>query len=269
MTLEPRYPWWVWPTLLSLEPPIVAVLWLQLLARVAGLHRTWPMATALALFVWLIYAGDRLLDAIQSPHARAPLRQFYRRHAIAIGCAMAAVAAVEIGLVREIVNPAIVPATIPVLGAVSVYLAIVHLPGIRRYRLWPRELAVGILFAAGIIVPVVARSGGGRSYLLEFGVLAMLLCLNVAGIKFWGVAGNHHPVTRWVGEKQTMLGVTLAIGCLGLVLLGHPPPFYLAIAGSALLLAVLPYARHWKNELWCMAADSALCTPLLVPTFWR
>ncbi len=54
---------WLWPNLLSLDAPIVAVLWQILFARCFQVPVDALAALLLLLTVWLIYAADRTLDA--------------------------------------------------------------------------------------------------------------------------------------------------------------------------------------------------------------
>src|SRR5512140_3956356 len=73
---------WLWPNLLSLDAPIVALLWQLLFVRCFhGSLGTLP-AALLAVAVWLIYVADRTLDAWRGMPGTAeqPRHQFYRRH---------------------------------------------------------------------------------------------------------------------------------------------------------------------------------------------
>ncbi len=54
---------WLWPNLLSLDAPVVAVLWQILFARCFQVPVDALAALLLLLTVWLIYAADRTLDA--------------------------------------------------------------------------------------------------------------------------------------------------------------------------------------------------------------
>src|SRR5579864_3623593 len=87
---------WLWPNLLSLDAPIVALLWQILFTRCfrAPLN---PVASALLAFaVWLIYVADRTLD-VQGA-ACEPLTSrhlFYRLHWRALAPLWIAVLAVS------------------------------------------------------------------------------------------------------------------------------------------------------------------------------
>ena len=54
---------WLWPNLLSLDAPIVALLWQILFARCFHARVETLPSVLLVLAVWLIYAADRTLDS--------------------------------------------------------------------------------------------------------------------------------------------------------------------------------------------------------------
>jgi hypothetical protein len=61
--VRPSSKWWEWPQRLSLEAPLVAVLWLAALARVHDLRLMPEVYAGLGLVVWGIYLVDRTMDA--------------------------------------------------------------------------------------------------------------------------------------------------------------------------------------------------------------
>jgi hypothetical protein len=75
-------PWWLWPHVLSLEAPLVAVLWQRVLAQAHGVRLTPMLDAGLALACWLIYLADRTLDTFSAkPGSALDTRHaFYRRH---------------------------------------------------------------------------------------------------------------------------------------------------------------------------------------------
>jgi hypothetical protein len=82
---EDSPPLWLWPNLLSLDAPLVAVPWKWFLAYRFSLPLRPAWRIVLGLTVWVIYLLDRLLDVRKSlsvnERAREPARhRFYRRH---------------------------------------------------------------------------------------------------------------------------------------------------------------------------------------------
>lgn len=75
-----RTPLWLWPHVLSLEAPLVAVLWLLALARQSHFSLMPGVVAGLAVTVWMIYVADRLLDAWGKPAGELSLRhRFYQK----------------------------------------------------------------------------------------------------------------------------------------------------------------------------------------------
>ncbi len=85
MALNPSQtrPWWLWPNVLGLDAPLVALVWKETWAMCLGVELAWIQRGLLALAVWLSYCGDRLLDArrLDGP-VGSQRHEFARRHAI-------------------------------------------------------------------------------------------------------------------------------------------------------------------------------------------
>lgn len=75
-------PWWLWPHVLSLEAPVVAVLWQGALAHAHGLRLTPLLSVGLGLACWVVYLLDRTLDTVAVKNmAELDVRHlFYHRH---------------------------------------------------------------------------------------------------------------------------------------------------------------------------------------------
>ena len=54
--------WWQWLTVLSLDAPLVAVVWQALFARILGVGLGWYQHVLLGLTVWIVYAADRWIE---------------------------------------------------------------------------------------------------------------------------------------------------------------------------------------------------------------
>jgi hypothetical protein len=56
---KPSTPWWLWPQVLALDAPLVAVAWQAALAKAHHLTLSWEYHAALFLATWVIYLLDR------------------------------------------------------------------------------------------------------------------------------------------------------------------------------------------------------------------
>lgn len=81
-TDDPPVSWWLWPQVLSLDAPIVIVLWQAALAHTHRVHLPPAFAWGLALVTWLVYVVDRTADAVSGRLARPPSARhaFYYKH---------------------------------------------------------------------------------------------------------------------------------------------------------------------------------------------
>ena len=86
-------PFWLWLNLLSLDAPLIAIVWQDFLARCFPSLLREPGRWALGLTVWAIYLADRLID-VRHPEApvEPPRHRFYRRNRTLVPRALLAVA---------------------------------------------------------------------------------------------------------------------------------------------------------------------------------
>ncbi len=75
--------WWLWPNVLSLDAPLVALAWQEAFAQVMAVELGAAQRVLLAVCTWLAYSGDRLLDARRLPDGPVDSARhaFARKHA--------------------------------------------------------------------------------------------------------------------------------------------------------------------------------------------
>jgi hypothetical protein len=162
------------------------------------------------------------------------------------------------------------------LGAVTVYFAIVHFAPAAIRRLWPKEVAVGVLFALGTCVATWSLAGnagtaGSRLMLITPTLLFAALCsLNCIAIEFWDWRRTEkaipiHPLTAWVGARIHWTALTIAALALVLIPLEPLRPVFIAGMFSAAIFVWLS-ARSDSLPLDTLRslADAALLSPLLL-----
>jgi hypothetical protein len=258
-------PLWLLPNLLSLDAPVVALVWQDFLARVTATPLRPPARIVLGLTVWVVYLVDRLLDVRRPAETvEASRHQFYRRHR-SFAVALTAVALLaDIGVSLAFLRPLILRNGFIVLGAVLFYLAAVH--GVFRWRL-PKELAVALLFTAGTFLVAWTWTPQPLETLLLPGVIFCLLCLvNLTAIESWewhelrAAHGGRPPrlVTLVAPRLDVVLGL-LAVACLAA---GFRSPFYWAAGAAAALLWIIWRAGlRLPLDLRRVLVDAALLTP--------
>ena len=293
---------------LSLDAPTVAALWCWALARAVHVHLPVAAPLMLALGTWLLYVADRLLDGLLAPHP-SRLRErhlFHLRHRPAfVAASVCGVMALAVLVVWCM--PGFVVRAYVVLGICALlYLLLVHIPGLRtpaRFlpfaRVIPKELAVGVIFAAATVIPTWERlrrtaPADDAPLLLLLPLFAALCTLNCIAIEIWENAADPaagwgdgerrgelysagrpaplHPITRVLGRHLTLTALSLTAtatsGAAFLLVRLHNGPaaaVALALALSALLFALLDRRRRILSPgALRIAADAVLLTPLLL-----
>jgi len=249
---RPAIPWWLWPNVLALDAPAVAVVWQRFLGWAFSCPVPAAASVVLGLTVWGIYLADRWWDA-RSGLFHQPRHTFAAAHS---GLIVISVAALVAAAAFTFTLP---PTYLLVGGAVAVlvaaYFGLVHLlkPNAITAR-GGKEMLVGLLFAAGVAVPLVAADHDAIRWIpavAGFGVICWLNC---------------RVIDRWEGEvagddtREPSLGITAVVLAS---LVPRPVAFALA-AAAALLLAVHIAERRIGPQAARVLADLVLLTPLLV-----
>lgn len=268
--------------LLSLDAPTVASIWTWFIARSAGLHLPAASPIAMALAVWIIYACDRLLDAgrASSLAERAALEarhRFHDRHRRAFAICIA-IAAIMLGALLPLLGAAALRLYLMEGALLAGWFVLLHATH-NAYRL-PKEIAVGIFFAAAVFVPTVARGPALRLQLapaaLLFAALCALNCLfidaweqkRVASLSKHGMHDARSPITAtgFASKHLAAFAIAIAVSGIALALLcpGAARLTASACALSAVLLLMLDRSRLRFSRIHLRAAaDLALLTPLL------
>jgi Na+/H+ antiporter NhaD/arsenite permease-like protein len=268
--------------LLSLDAPTIAALWICFIARCCGISLPFTAPAAMFIAVWILYAADRLLDA-QNPTTPSSLEErhhFHHRHRT-LFVTMIAFAAVALAAL----TPELFPRALRLYALLGALLAgwflLIHTRLAHERRL-PKELAVGLFFAAAIFIPTIARRPDLRLHLLAPAILFATVCaLNCMYLYAWEHPGDR-PNANWTTHFAThhlthiaiVIFVAALIGVIWLALPSHRTPAVwpipAACAGSALLLLLLDRNRAKLSPLHLRAAaDLALLTPLLLVPFIR
>jgi hypothetical protein len=270
---------WLWPNFLSLDAPLVAVLWQILLTRGLAVHVKRGEPLVLALCVWLVYVADRVLDALRPAMGEwEPGRKtFYRRHlriAVVVGvCLLSLTIPLAYCILRRSTFYAGLTLAIPLLA----YFALIHLTPVRWRARWPRELAVACLFTSGTFLAIWTGNNRNVYSLWAPAILFFLLCwANCSAIETWEWQRNilsedsaPSASTRWAARYLAVIG--FATACLAVVM-GYLALAPVGFAGAAVLsgiaLALLAAWRpHLPMNVLRVSVDLALCTPLLALIF--
>lgn len=270
-----RIEFWLWPNVASLDAPLIAVLWQLLLAHGLRVRLNPREPPVLALAVWSLYLGDRILDTLR-PRDRGcePARKsFYRRHHRAFALAGFCLTALVIPLAYVLLKRPTFYSGVALAVPVGCYFAFVHLAPPRWRARWPREAAVSSLFTLGTFLAVWIANGRNLPSLAIPAILFSSLCwLNCSAIETWEwesaaeAAGVPSTSARWASRHLSIIAIAVALlaAVINFLLLA-PSTFCLAAFWSAIALALLGACRsQLRVTVLRVAADAALCTPLFV-----
>jgi hypothetical protein len=253
--------------LLSLDAPTVAALWTWFIARSCRIALPPAVPVAMALAVWILYAADRLLDA-RHPGSDLEARHLFHHHHRRAFLAAIALATIAMVWLQPSLNPAALRPYLVEGTLLAAWFVILH--ATRIAHLLPKEIAVGIFFAAACCIPSIAREPALRLALLPPAILFATLCsLNCLFIYAWehsGPAGAQaaHATTRFALARLPAIAATFAIVSTVVAFLASTPiPAACALAAVLLLVLHRIRGRFSRTHLRA-AADMVLLTPLLL-----
>lgn len=265
---SPPLPWWALPTVLSLDAPIVAVIWQFALAWHFDAPLPWRFPVVLGLTIWLIYVADRSLDALKlSPDTPATWRHtVYRRYyrvflwlALPVACSVVLMGVLEFSRREQL------------WGSGILLLVIIYGVALHRQTAGSllKEVWIGGVFALGVTLPLWLSAAGWELFFftLMFGVLCTANCLFIA---IWEAPidraqGTQSLIQRYPAWSQYVYVATWILGGSLLVAGLLSDPVLLAMGLSFVVLAALHRWRDCSSELRRVLADAALLTPCLLP----
>jgi hypothetical protein len=233
----------------------------------------------MALAVWTLYAADRLMDARAldtQPHLFRDLeaRHYFHHRNRTSFLAGILLASIALAFLLPHLDPDAIRLYLILGSLVCGYFILIHATQ-SAHRL-PKEIAVGIFFAAAIFIPTVARRPDLRLTLLPSALLFATLCsLNCLYIYAWEHKHYRrdirlHPITGFALRHLSLLTTALIASSAAIALFDEPSPWQIpcAIAIAAVFLQILNHRRHALDPITLRAAaDLALATPILLFSF--
>lgn len=272
-----RKPWWLYPNLLSLDAPLVALAWLHVFGKAWGLgyHPT-SAYVCLGLVVWSIYVFDRLLDVSMmsaTPEKMEPRHRFHQRHRKWLtGLLVAAMVGAIYLLVTEM------PYSIfryLLMGGIMVagFFGLSMLASENRDEVGlSKNLMAGIAFAYGTAMTAHVYRGeltvGHLMMSREFICFGVLCMINIASIDFWEHSKRSDDEEVKANDELTVM-LPLLLLALTTILFAlqqsHMRPFYYAILSGVALLYLLNRRRsEFSMDALRVLADVTLLAPVLV-----
>lgn len=227
------------------------------------------------LAVWLVYAGDRLLDGLGDGTDKLEARHlFHYRHqgGFCIAIAAASVALVPLALA---IPAAMLRLYLVLAVLLAGWFAVVH--GISRALSWklPKEMMPAAFFVAAVFIPEwpIAGLRHGELALAAF-TYGALVTLNCWFIFSWEHRSLHpadratQPGVRW---RRHLGAATVVLPLLAIPFRSEDLALvFVAISLAAALLMVLDRVSQRLHPTGLRAmSDLVLLTPLLIAPFLR
>lgn len=277
--MEKTRPYWLLPNLMSLDAPIVAVVWAWIFAetwRVQWVnHNVYYLLPGI---VWVIYVLDRYLDNQASKGERTKVSSRHKFHAdhwrylkfmvFAVGGFCLAISfQLQKGIYWHV---------IPVLVLVCVYffLALLH-GGSNATPSVFKNFIAGLTFSYGVAMGIHFFRPSTMWFQLmgslEMWCFGILCILNITAIDVWEASRAAYR-SEEKGFYESLLTVpllVLTIVCLYLAVRGdaYARPFYFAVmVGAGLLQLINRNRSRFSLDALRAMADGALVVP--APIFW-
>lgn len=279
---QSRVAWWLWPNLLSLDAPIVALAWTWIFAQAYRVQAfQWETLAVLAAAVWVVYVVDRLWDARKFAIRRTSdrLQQRHEFHwkwrwRFSVGVLVA------LGFIGWVLLYRVGPA-LSALGAwvlVPTVLFFALASGSRRGANVPylKNLAAGLAFAMGVAVPIFYQTGMHSGFLIlinrEVLFFAILLVLNITALDLWENAMREGGSdSRDASEIALSFPLILLAGFSFFVAINSEATLrwcYYAFAISAALLHILNRLRvRFSLDGLRVLGDCTLLVPFFLSLF--
>ena len=279
MPAEHRKPFWLYPNLLSLDAPLIAVVWLYIFAQTWRLgYHPWEAYVTLGLVVWVLSVAHCLLAA--SMLGEAAGRQDSRHHFHRVHQRKFLLGIVIVFGVALLLVVTKMPMTIYkylMLGAVMV-AGFFGLEMLASHDSDETPLAknvlAGVTFAFGTAMTAhIYRPELGIFDMLrsrEFVSFAVLCILTISAVELWRHASRAVDLEIKASDELALTLPLTLLGAASLVfaLLDNEQstrPFFYAVLTSAALLYILNRRRaEYALDALRVLAAAALLLPLLV-----
>jgi hypothetical protein len=254
-----HYRLWLWPNLLSLDAPVVALLWQAFFVRAFHARLGLIPAVLLAAAVWLVYAADRMLDAWRGTGLQ-PRHEFYRRHWRVVLPVWGAVFGAGVWLAATRLPRDLLLPGLAIGAGTAVYFAAVHAaPRFLKLAGSPsgtKEAAVALVFALGSSLTAWSRIEVAAD-VVAIAVFSALCWINCVAIEDWEASRPARPAAVLAAGMVAVASV--------LFLREHRPLIGCAESAAALGLMLVDRCRlRVSPDAVRVLADAVLLTPVLL-----
>ena len=269
-------PLWLYPNLLGLDAPAVAVAWQWLFAKSFGVGFPPVFHLILGLSVWCIYLGDRIYDVLFAEHPENGTNRmrFTKRHRRPLVSVLIIASLVNLVLIVQHVPLRLIISGLATASLLAIYYALRFKYAPRLKSIIPREILCGMLFALGCTITPHAFGAGLENPLIfwlavvTFGVTcsAEIILISIweydvdIAVNDSSIATEHSKTGTYI---SIILPVLILLCMLAAITLGHWQ-IYISVAVSILALFImLRLQKFFTVPSLRVLADAVLLTPLI------
>ncbi len=252
--IKPHIPWWMYPNVLSLDAPLIAIVWLYVFSWMWDVNYVEPLLPlVLALVVWIVYATDRLLDGKLHHTSSFPLRhrvhQFYEKQ-FKLAIAIAALATLLLSL--NVLQWSIVQTAILPLAATIGFFVLSFFSSSTKRVSYSKNLLAGYAFAWGVGAGLIGLLGLPQPANLfkllapEMLVFGLMCMINITAVDLW-IKGSDElddEGDEWALTMPLMMQAFFSVLMMRTVHKDQNHPFYISMLISAALMYVVNRMRH-------------------------
>lgn len=277
-THSPRQPPWLYPNLLGLDAPAVAVAWQWLFAKSFGISIPSVFHLILGLSAWCIYLADRLYDARtgKNPECGTARLKFTLHHFPTLIAILLTATLLNLFLIIRHVPTHLILSGLATASLLAIYYAYRFKNTPRIKAIIPREILCGMLFSLGCAITPHAFGAGAEHPLAfwfsitSFGILCSAACILIS---IWerdqdlathdtSIATEHTHLSRHLRLALPLLAI-LALLYTAAALKGNPQIHTSLATSFAALLLLLIFQEKLSKTLLRTLADAVLLTPLI------
>lgn len=277
--MHTRKPLWLYPSMISLDTPMVAMAWLYVFAKAWRVnYLPWTAYAVLAMAIWVIHVMERLSDLRAREIDGVPIDErghFLRCHAGIFRMIVILVMACVLAMIMVFLPVSIFNYLF--FGAVLVagFFVVSRISRKERHEIaYSKNILAGTAFAYGIamfahvFLPAVGPHELIRTS--EYLFFVVLCVIWFCAIDFWRKSA--HDVDAESGSNGdlaiTMPVLVLAVATLAFAISSHQQsvrPFYYAILTGIALIHVINRNRRKFNAIQSrLLADLGMLAPALV-----
>lgn len=273
----PRRPIWLWPNLLSLDAPLVAVAWFCVFKEVwlVSYHQA-TLPWLLAVAVWCIYVADRLLDerrALPGAERDTPRHEFHRKWRRPMTIALGVGVLVALNLLFQQGRGLYANGFFLLILVVCYFAASFFDNGRIAYF---KNFLAGLCFGYGTAIGVHFYSRDGQNILSlalapEVIAFGMLCVVNMIAIDHWEASRKSEDEEEKQGYESVLTILLVLLAGFALVMavrsedytLIVQKAFFIAIMVAAAALQVINRIRsRFSLDALRVLADIAMLLPL-------